>query len=111
MLQMTVNFRQVFDGGFSGATLWENPKYISPAAARRALRRLKAGKYRHNVEAKAAFEANRPTESTYKVDVTDDVFKTLEEKISQEEQQEGKKVGGKAKKPKKKNSPLKVLDS
>ena len=105
MLQMTVNFRQVFDGGFSGATLWENPKYISPAAARRALRRLKAGKYRHNVEAKATFEATRPTESTYKVDVTDDVFKTLEEKISQEEQ-EAIKSGGKAKKPKKKKAKL-----
>ena len=85
--------------------MWENPKYISPAAARKALRRLKAGKYRHNVEAKAAFEANRPTEPTYKVDVTDDVFKTLEEKISQEEE-DIKKASGKAKKPKKKKAKL-----
>jgi len=103
--RFVLNPIKVFDGGFSGATLWENPKYISPAAARKALRRLKAGKYRHNVEAKAAFEANRPTESTYKVDVTDDVFKTLEEKISQEEE-DTKKASGKAKKPKKKKAKL-----
>ena len=88
--------------------MWENSKYISPAAGRKALRRLKAGKYRNSVQSKAAFEASRPTEPTYKVDVTDHVFKTLEEKISNEEEEDkkaGKKKSG-AKKPKKKKAKL-----
>ena len=29
------------------------------------------------MESKAAYEANKPTEPTYKVDATEDVFKTL----------------------------------
>jgi len=106
--RFVLNPIKVFDGGFSGATLWENSKYISPAAGRKALRRLKAGKYRNSVQSKAAFEASRPTEPTYKVDVTDDVFKTLEEKISNEEEEDkkaGKKKSG-AKKPKKKKAKL-----
>ena len=59
-----------------GATLWENPKYVSPAAQRSAVKKLKAGKYVARVQAKAAYEANRPTEPTYKVDPTDSVFDT-----------------------------------
>ena len=59
-----------------GTTLWENPKYVSPAAHRSALKKLKAGKYVARVQAKAAHEANRPTEPTYKVDPTDSVFDT-----------------------------------
>ena len=61
---------------FTGTTLWENPKYVSPAAHRSALKKLKAGKYVARVQAKAAHEANRPTEPTYKVDPTDSVFDT-----------------------------------
>ena len=59
-----------------GATLWENPKYVSPAANRSAMKKMKAGKYVARVQAKAAHEANRPTEPTYKVDPTDVVFDT-----------------------------------
>lgn len=104
--RFVLNPIKVFDGGFSGATLWENPTYVSPAAARKALRRLKAGKYRQSVEAKAAFEASRPQEPTYKVDaIHDDVFKTLEDKISQEEQEEAAKARP-AKKPKKKKAKM-----
>ncbi len=35
---------------------------------------MKAGKYRQNVQNKAAYIASRPKESTYKVDETEDVF-------------------------------------
>jgi len=105
--RFVLNPIKVFDASFSGATLWENPKYISPTAARQALKRLKAGKYRQNVASKAAFEAGRPTDSTYKVDATDDVFKTLEDKIAKEEEAEKAKQGAsKAKKPKKKKAKL-----
>jgi len=67
---------KIFDSSFSGATLWENPNYVSPAAHRSALKKLKAGKYVARVQAKAAYEANRPTEPTYKIDPTDSVFDT-----------------------------------
>ena len=56
--------------------MWENPNYVSPAAHRSALKKLKAGKYVARVQAKAAYEANRPTEPTYKIDPTDSVFDT-----------------------------------
>jgi len=99
--RFVLNPIKVFDASFSGATLWENPKYISPAAGRAALKRLKAGKYRKTVSAKAAHEANRPTESTYKVDRTEDVFKTIEKKIEEE---------GGTKKPKKKKAKTTVAN-
>ena len=61
----------------TGRTLWENPSYVSPAAQRSMLKRMKAGKYLRHVESKAAYEANKPTEPTYTVDQTDDVFQTM----------------------------------
>ncbi len=57
--------------------MWENPEYVSPAAQRSMLKRMKAGKYIRHVESKAAYEANKPTESTYQVDQTEEVFKTI----------------------------------
>jgi len=74
--RFVLNPIKIFDSSFSGATLWENPNYVSPAAHRSALKKLKAGKYVARVQAKAAYEANRPTEPTYKVDPTDSVFDT-----------------------------------
>ena len=41
------------------------------------MKKMKAGKYLRHVETKAAYEASRPKESTYKVDETDQVFNTL----------------------------------
>ena len=51
--------------------------YVSPAAQRSMLKRAKAGKYIRHVESKAAYESNKPTEPTYKVDQTEEVFKTI----------------------------------
>lgn len=70
---------KIFDASFSGRTLWENPEYVSPAAQRSLMKRMKAGKYIRHVESKAAYEANKPTEPTYTVDQTDDVFQTMTE--------------------------------
>ena len=38
------------------------------------LKRMKAHKYQSNVQAKAAYLASRPKDSTYKVDETEEVF-------------------------------------
>lgn len=72
--RFVLNPIKIFDASFSGATVWENPDYVSPAANRAAFKRLKAGKYRQNVTSKAARIANKPSGPTYKVDKTDDVF-------------------------------------
>ena len=76
LYSVAVPNKQYLHYSFTGTTLWENPKYVSPAAHRSALKKLKAGKYVARGQAKAAHEANRPTEPTYKVDPTDSVFDT-----------------------------------
>lgn len=38
---------------------------------------MKAGKYRQHLQDKAAYEVSRPTEPTYHVDETDDVFQAI----------------------------------
>ena len=63
------------------------------------LKKLKSRKYQEKVEAKAAYEAGRPTQPTYKVDETEDVFQTVETS-KPEEAEAGPK--GKKKKSKKK---------
>lgn len=92
---------KIFDASFSGRTLWENPDYVSPAAQRSMLKRAKAGKYIRHVESKAAYESNKPTEPTYKVDQTEEVFQTLPEALKPEARsQNGAKVAIKKKKKK-----------
>ena len=81
--------------------MWENPNYVSPAAHRSALKKLKAGKYVARVQAKAAYEANRPTEPTYKVDPTDSVFDTTDYD-KQPEQNENEKSNNNNKRKKNK---------
>jgi len=103
--RMVLNPIKVFDGSFSGQTLWENAKYTTPTAKRSLLKKMQANKYEDRVKSKAAYDASRPTESTYKVDKTDEVFNTIED----EEEEEGKpsnaiKFTKKKKKSKKKKT-------
>ena len=52
---------------------------------------------------KAAYEASRPTEPTYKVDETEEVFATIQKEVDDEEEQKPlKKMKPKMKKKKKK---------
>jgi len=76
--RMVLNPIKIFDGAFCGQTLWENGSYVTPCAKRSMLKRMKAGKYQQKLADKAAYEASRPTEPTYKVDETEDVFNTIE---------------------------------
>merc|ERR1712083_1294465 len=87
--RMVLNPIKVFEGSFCGQTLWENPKYVTPTAKRAMLKKMKASKYEDRVQSKAAYEASRPTDSTYKVDKTDEVFNTMEEE-EDEDEEEGK---------------------
>ena len=67
---------------------------------------MKAGKYQQHVQAKAAYEASRPTDPTYPVDKTDDVFETIVDEEEEERKREimDRKKPLKKRKRKKKSS-------
>merc|ERR1711988_1177179 len=90
--RMVLNPVKIFDGSFCGQTLWENANYVTPCAKRSLLKRMKAGKYQEKLASKAAYEASRPTEPTYKVDEAEE----------EEEQKPVKRLKPKMKKKKKK---------
>merc|ERR1719495_3045486 len=102
--RMVLNPIKVFDGSFSGQTLWENGAYVTPNSKRSMLKKLKAGKYEDRVESKAAYETSRPTEPTYKVDETDEVFQSLEGEITEEKESNQMKFRKKKNKVKKKKT-------
>merc|ERR1719242_1352 len=74
--RFVLNPIQIFSGSFGGATLYQNPHYISPNDLRRAVKRSKADRYSLKAEAKAAARARRP-DTSYAVDETDQVFHTI----------------------------------
>ncbi|GJJ12530.1 hypothetical protein Clacol_006773 [Clathrus columnatus] len=47
---------RIFEGAFSGATVFSNPEFVSPAAVRSAMRRQAGDKYRSRKDAKAQSE-------------------------------------------------------
>ena len=79
---------------------WNCFRYITPNSKRALLKKAKSRKYQDRVEAKAAYEAGRPTGPTFKVDETDEVFQTIEEPESDSVHQ--KPRPGKKRKQKKK---------
>jgi len=83
--RFVLNPIKVFEASFSGQTLWDNPKYVTPNSKRSMMKKMKAHKYQANVQAKAAYIASRPKDSTYKVDETEDVFANAEEEEGEKE--------------------------
>ena len=100
---MVLNPIKIFEGSFTGQTLWENPTYVTPNTKRSLLKRLKSTKYVEKVQARAAHEAGKPTESTYKVDQTEDVFQTIEDENKKPEAPVPRRPNKDIKKKKKKN--------
>jgi ribosome biogenesis protein BRX1 len=100
---MVLNPIKIFEGSFTGQTLWENPTYVTPNTKRSLLKRLKSTKYVEKVQARAAHEAGKPTESTYKVDQTEDVFQTIEDENKKPEAPAPRRANKDIKKKKKKN--------
>jgi len=98
--RMVLNPIKIFDGSFSGQTLWENPHYVTPTAKRSLLKRARAGKYQDKLASKAAYEASRPTSPTYKVDETEDVFATIESEGTDQTVGDAKMVKNRNKKKK-----------
>ena len=70
-----MNLIKIFDGCFGGVVLYENPNYVSPVVNRRLVREKAAMKYNNRIAQKLSIESRKPTESTFHVDPTDDIFK------------------------------------
>ncbi|XP_045492964.1 ribosome biogenesis protein BRX1 homolog [Colias croceus] len=58
--RFVLNPVKIFSGSFGGSTLWENPKYVSPAKLRQAFSKRAANKYEKRIEKKALNEATKP---------------------------------------------------
>lgn len=108
--RFVLNPIKVFESSFCGQTLWENPKYVTPTAHRSMMKRMKAGKYRDNVQSKAAYEASRPTESTYDLDPTDEVFANDEAADQEKRKLDDQRVPLKLRKRKKKVEQSAAMD-
>uniref|UniRef100_A0A5K3FLA2 Ribosome biogenesis protein BRX1 homolog n=1 Tax=Mesocestoides corti TaxID=53468 RepID=A0A5K3FLA2_MESCO len=66
---------KIFLGSFSGAVIWENPKYISPNKIRQALRFGKKTKYMERSEARKRSQKRKTLQTViHEVDETDEVF-------------------------------------
>ncbi|KIM48767.1 hypothetical protein M413DRAFT_437944, partial [Hebeloma cylindrosporum] len=50
---------RIFEGAFGGATVFSNPEFVSPAAARMALKREKGGKYNNRKDAEEETQRRR----------------------------------------------------
>ncbi|CAK1553554.1 unnamed protein product [Leptosia nina] len=70
--RFVLNPVKIFSGSFGGATLWENPKYVSPAKLRQAFTKKAGHKYERRIEQKVLYEATRP-ETGYP-DIEDSAF-------------------------------------
>lgn len=71
--RFVLNPIKIFGGSFRGQTIWENPRYVSPAMYRRQIRKIAAHKYENRLEKKMTYEKSRPKES-YHLNPIDEIF-------------------------------------
>ncbi|RZF49091.1 hypothetical protein LSTR_LSTR008377 [Laodelphax striatellus] len=85
--RFVLNPIKIFEGSFCGATLWENPNYVTPTSFRRQLKLAAAGKYLNRKQQKEQYELNKP-EKSYESRTEDEIFsndaKLVAEKILEE---------------------------
>ncbi|XP_075236218.1 ribosome biogenesis protein BRX1 homolog [Lycorma delicatula] len=58
--RFVLNPIKIFEGSFCGATLWENPHYVTPSSYRRQLKLAAAGKYLNRKQQKEQYKLNKP---------------------------------------------------
>lgn len=71
--RFVMNPVKIFEGSFTGQTMWENPDYVSPAKQRQMLKKASSEKYVSRVEQKVRHEATRPMHA-YEGDEYEDLF-------------------------------------
>lgn len=72
--RFVVQLIKVFEGSFGGATLYENPKFITPNAHRRLLRLEAEQKYKNRSNARAVFNQRKKKEAE---EMTEDPFEEM----------------------------------
>ncbi|XP_075164534.1 ribosome biogenesis protein BRX1 homolog [Haematobia irritans] len=71
--RFVMNPVKIFEGSFTGSTLWENPDYVSPAKQRQILKKAAKDRYVNRIEQKVHYEATLPTKAYEGVEY-DDIF-------------------------------------
>ncbi|KAG8225302.1 hypothetical protein J437_LFUL001916 [Ladona fulva] len=94
---------KIFDGSFSGATLWEAPNFVTPAKIRQQIRLSSSNKYISRVQQKLEQEETKPKVS-YKLKPLDDMFSKSPTELLENEEEKAKELEEepKARKPPKK---------
>ncbi|KFB48760.1 hypothetical protein ZHAS_00016767 [Anopheles sinensis] len=76
--RFVMNPIRIFDGSFTGAPIWENADYQSPAKHRQMLRKAASEKYKSNVKHKIDKELHAP-QMTHDLDPYGEIFQGDEE--------------------------------
>uniref|UniRef100_A0A182JBQ1 Ribosome biogenesis protein BRX1 homolog n=1 Tax=Anopheles atroparvus TaxID=41427 RepID=A0A182JBQ1_ANOAO len=71
--RFVMNPIKVFDGSFSGTTIWENAEYQSPARHRQMLRKAASEKYKASIKHKVDAELHKPV-LTHEFDPYGEIF-------------------------------------
>jgi len=76
--RMVLNPMRIFKGSFGGVTLYQNPNFKSPNELRRQMKMAHGNKYNNKIASKKSFgeKMDAAKGKTYRVDATDDVFRT-----------------------------------
>lgn len=72
--RFVLNPVKIFSSSFGGDTLWDNPRYVSPAKFRQLISKRAGNKYVDRLEQKMIEQANKPKES-YDLNPLDEIFK------------------------------------
>jgi ribosome biogenesis protein BRX1 len=76
--RFALNPIKIFEGSFTGATLWTNENYVSPNDRRRALKLQMKGKYKDKVMNREARIARQPKGAAYAdLDPNEEIFETV----------------------------------
>nr|CAG4640928.1 EOG090X07MB [Eulimnadia texana] len=103
--RFVLNPIKLFEGSFKGATLWENPDYISPNTYRRLLNRASGFKYRQRMEAKVSLEERQPKGPLYDLDpLEEQIFKGGDNEEAADDMETAEPAEKKAKKTAKKKT-------
>ncbi|XP_013141118.1 PREDICTED: ribosome biogenesis protein BRX1 homolog [Papilio polytes] len=96
--RFVLNPVKIFSGSFGGTTLWENPKYVSPAKLRQAMSKKAGNKYERRIEKKAMHEATKPETGYPDIEGADffkgDPMEQAEEVVVKEEVNDEADVSG-----------------
>lgn len=83
--RFVLNPIRILSGGFGGATLWENPKFVSPNTLRAAVKRQRSTRYDNRITAKQARKHYKETEGAMPPDELESVFVSAKVRKAQTE--------------------------